>query len=126
MANGKTKSDKDKLLKHLSSAGSKGASNLNKAMIDKAYNLARGKGKTVSDKDFKNALKEVRSTSKEVEITLRGWDYKRKAWHKKMDLARAKKAATRGKEMKHGGKATKKKYGVVGKPSMLKKGGKAK
>ena len=91
--NGKTVSDKDKLLKKITG---KTASDLDKSMVSRAYALARSiisPGKAMSNKDFMNALKKIRDTKKN------------------------------GKpHLKHGGKA-KKKYGVVGKPT-LKKGGK--
>jgi len=99
--NGKTVSDKDKLSKKLSGGiGGKTASDVDKAMVSKAYTKARemqggAGGRTISVNDFMAALKKIRDAKK------------------------------KGKpHLKHGGKA-KKKYGVVGKPK-LRKGGKAK
>ena len=93
---GKTASDLDKKFKKLSGgSGGRTASDLDKSMVSRIYALARGviSRKAMSDKDFMNALKKIRDAKK------------------------------KGKpHLKHGGKA-KKKYGVVGKPT-LKKGGK--
>ena len=70
MSNGKTVSDKDKLLKKLSGgSGGRTASDLDKAMISKAYDLAYkmqggSGGRTISDKDFMAALKKIRDAKK--------------------------------------------------------------
>mgnify|MGYP003150283819 CR=1 FL=1 len=68
MSNGKTKSDKDRLLQKLSGGtGGRTASDLDKSMISRAYALARSvisPGKAMSDKDFIAALKKVRDAKK--------------------------------------------------------------
>ena len=68
MSNGKTKSDKDRLLQKLSGGtGGKTTSDLDKSMISRIYALARGvisPGKAMSDKDFMNALKKISDAKK--------------------------------------------------------------
>ena len=75
--NGKTVSDKDKLLKKLSGgSGGRTASDLDKAMITKAYNraLQQGQsgsgGRTISVNDFMAALKKIRDDKKNKGKTL--------------------------------------------------------
>ena len=93
-----SKSIADEIKKLSGGTGGKTVSGLDKSMINIAYALANkmqggSGGRTISDKDFMAALKKIRDAKK------------------------------KGKpHLKHGGKA-KKKYGVVGKPT-LKKGGK--
>ena len=68
--NGKTLSDKDKLLRKLvGGTGGRTVSNLDKSMITKAYNLAfkmqGGTGcRTISTNDFMAALKKIRDAKK--------------------------------------------------------------
>ena len=76
--NGKTVSDKaEKLLKKLSGgSGGRTASDLDKAMITKAYNraLQQGQGgtggRTISVNDFMAALKKIRNAKKKKGKTL--------------------------------------------------------
>ena len=68
--NGKTVSDKDKLLKKITG---KTASDLDKSMIIRAYALARGvisPGKAISVNDFMAALKKIRNAKKKKGKTL--------------------------------------------------------